>query len=42
MILIFGIKLKLKVTMCASYNDTKDTFYPKCHLFPVLWECLEY
>ena len=22
--------------------DTKNSFYPKCHLFPVLWECISY
>ena len=36
----FGINLKLK--KCAPYNDTKNSFYPKCHLFPVLWECLTF
>ena len=25
---------------CATYNDTKNSFHPKCHLCPVLWECL--
>ena len=24
---------------CAPYNKTKHPFYPKCQLFPVLWEC---
>ena len=27
---------------CASYNDTKNSFYTKCHLLPVLWECITY
>ena len=26
----------------APYNDTKNSFYPKCHLFSVLWECITY
>ena len=33
----FDLKIKLK---CAPYNDTKNLFYPKCSLFPVLWDCI--
>ena len=25
---------------CAPYNDRKNSFFLKCHLFPVLWDCL--
>ena len=27
---------------CTLYKDTKNSFYPKCHLFPILWEGLTY
>ena len=36
----FGIKLKLN--MSAPHNFTKNVFYPKRHLLPVLWKCLTF
>ena len=36
-LIFFGTKLKLR---CAHYNDTKNSFCPKRHLSPVLWEFL--
>ena len=29
---------QIKAVQCSPYNDTKYSFYPKCHLFPVLWK----
>ena len=36
-LILVSIILKWK---CATYNDSKNSFYPRCHLFPVLWEYL--
>ena len=35
----FGIKLKLKA---CSLQWCQNCFFPKCHLFPGLWECITY
>ena len=28
--------------ICVLLTTTKNSFYPKCHLFPVLWEGIAY